>query len=124
MTVDDGIGGHGGNNKDIKALIQFPSSNVRIVNIGEGKLEPLEKPAGPSLIRAGTQGLTCIIAPCGEIIAQVEPFTQGVAAAEIAPLRYRTTYSLYGDWPLLTLCAVLLILAFASARRAPTPSPE
>jgi apolipoprotein N-acyltransferase len=76
------------------------------------------------LIRAGTQGLTCIISPYGEIIAQAEPFEQGVAAAEVVGLRTRTIYSRLGDWPLLALCSILVILAIASARRVPTPPPS
>jgi apolipoprotein N-acyltransferase len=63
------------------------------------------------LVRAGTQGLTCIISPCGEIIARAEPFTQGVATADVVRLTNRTVYSRCSDWPLLMLCAILLIAA-------------
>jgi apolipoprotein N-acyltransferase len=71
------------------------------------------------LIRAGTQGLTCIISPYGEIIAQVDPFAQGVAAASVHPIHTRTFYSRHGDWPLFLLCGILLVLAMLAARATP-----
>lgn len=74
---------------------------------------------GRYLIRAGTSGLTCIISPYGEMLAQVEPFTQGVAAADVLPLEKRTVYSRLGDWPLLCACALIIALALAAARRCP-----
>jgi apolipoprotein N-acyltransferase len=80
---------------------------------------------GRYLVRAGTTGLTCIISPFGEIVAQVEPFTQGVAAADIVTLTERTIYGRLGDWPMLLICVVLTILAVVSARRGgPSPDPD
>ena len=72
---------------------------------------------GRYLVRAGRTGLTCIISPFGEIVAQVQPFTQGVAAADIVTLTRRTIYSRLGDWPVLLVCALVILLAIASARR-------
>jgi len=49
------------------------------------------------IVRAATTGVSTVISPTGEVIAQVEPLTEGYAVADIYARDTRTVYSYIGN---------------------------
>lgn len=75
---------------------------------------------GSYLVRAANTGITAVIAPSGEIVAQTGNFTQAALVGTIRPRRTETPYTRYGD-VLAWGCLVFLggyVLALAWARWA------
>lgn len=50
-------------------------------------------------IRCASTGITCIIAPWGEVLAECEPQTEAVASGTIHPINERSVYNCFGAWP-------------------------
>jgi apolipoprotein N-acyltransferase len=71
---------------------------------------------GRWVVRSAATGRSAIISPRGEIVASVEPWHAGVAQGQIRLLRGRTPYAWWGDWPLLGLSGVLMLLAWRRRR--------
>jgi apolipoprotein N-acyltransferase len=62
---------------------------------------------GTYLVRAANTGVTAVIAPTGEILAQTEIFTEASLLGVIRPRERETIYTRYGD-VLAWLCVVFL----------------
>ncbi len=69
------------------------------------------------VVRAGTWGRSKIIAPNGEILAEVPIAEAGAAWATIEPRRELSTYHRWGDAPLLAICALLMFLGISGRPR-------
>lgn len=73
--------------------------------------------AGRWMIRATNTGVTALIDPFGQISTRLAQFEQGVLYGEVLPMQGLTPYLRWRSWPLLLLCAVLLLTA-ARGRKA------
>jgi apolipoprotein N-acyltransferase len=71
------------------------------------------------LVRAANSGISAVIAPSGEVIAQRDLFTQGVLRAEIQPLKFLTFYVQAGDF-LPLACAIISVLWIVSCLWRPS----
>ncbi len=72
------------------------------------------KETGRFLLRANNTGITAVIAPTGEVVAQAKPFVRTALTEEIPPLAGTTPYVLWGDWG---IAAIWLALSFRIVRR-------
>ncbi len=63
------------------------------------------------VVRAATMGRSAIIAPWGEVVAEVPAFTSGVADATIQPLSGLSLYHRWGPGPLVVLLCAFWMLA-------------
>ncbi|MFW6437924.1 MAG: apolipoprotein N-acyltransferase [Armatimonadota bacterium] len=71
------------------------------------------------VIRAASWGRSQIIAPDGEVLADVPVGEAGVAWDEIRPITELSTYHRFGDLPLQILCGVLLWFGLLGLPRRP-----
>jgi apolipoprotein N-acyltransferase len=69
------------------------------------------------LIRAATNGVSAIYDPYGTPLSEVGYFADGSAVAKILPRPGLSIYHRLGDWPLLIVSVLLLLLAVSAARR-------
>jgi len=74
---------------------------------------------GRPILRATNTGMTAIVAADGAVQAVLPPFTTGVLAGEIRAYQGLTPYARYGNWPLLGLLVIGLLI---SRRRTGQPS--
>ena len=72
---------------------------------------------GRPMLRATNTGVTSAIGADGREIARLPWFTRGVLEVEVQGRRGLTPYARAGDFPVLTLALVLLLLAAMAARR-------
>jgi apolipoprotein N-acyltransferase len=72
---------------------------------------------GRPMLRATNTGVTSAIGADGREIARLPWFTRGVLEVEVQGRRGLTPYARAGDFPVLTLALVLLLLAAIAARR-------
>ena len=70
------------------------------------------------LVRAANDGITAVIGPHGEIIGRLPQFQPGVLRAEVRPLSGLTPYARFGNYPVLGLAALALLLAWRRRGRA------
>lgn len=66
---------------------------------------------GRYLIRSTNNGITAVVNEKGRIISQLPQFTTGVLTANIPSFTGNPPYTRFGDWPLLILCGIFLLLA-------------
>jgi apolipoprotein N-acyltransferase len=69
------------------------------------------------LVRAASAGQSAIYDPYGNLLAEVPPWRNGLAAATVAPVDGLSTYHRFGDWPLLLGALALLGAGLLRARR-------
>ncbi len=90
-----------------------------------GPLQHLEMAAmralenGRYLVRATNNGVSAIINEKGIIVAQTGQFSAEVLRGEVQVFSGRTPFSYWGSWPILLLCAGLLVFV----RRVPATVP-
>lgn len=72
--------------------------------------------AGRWMIRATNNGITVLIDPHGQITEQIPAFEQAVLYGEVTPMQGLTPYLQWRSWPLIVLCALLLIFGMARRR--------
>ena len=70
--------------------------------------------AGRFLIRATNDGITAVIAPHGDVVAQLPQFREGVLRADVVPMTGLTPYARFGNPPVV--CGALGLLAMAAWR--------
>ena len=74
---------------------------------------------GRWLLRATNTGISAIIDARGQLVARSPQFEAFVLSGEFEPRRGMTPYARLGDWPVLVLCAGVIVLAWL--RRTPKP---
>lgn len=68
------------------------------------------------LIRCAATGISQVIAPTGQILAEAPLFTQHVVSAPVQPRHDLTLYARWGDW-WVAVCAGLLLLCLLPPKR-------
>ncbi|MFC0820168.1 apolipoprotein N-acyltransferase [Moraxella marmotae] len=71
---------------------------------------------GRWFVRATNNGITAIIDQHGQIIKQIAPFERGVLRGQVPSYTGRTPYMLWGDYPVLLLSALLILLSILANR--------
>ena len=67
--------------------------------------------AGRYMIRSTNTGITSFIGPHGEVISQLPQFETGVLKGEVQPLSGATPFARWGDWLIVALCSLVLIVS-------------
>ena len=74
---------------------------------------------GRWLLRATNNGVTGVVNERGEIMAQLPQFEPAVLRAEFAVMLGTTPYAYLGNWPVLGVVLIMLLVVFGRLRRAP-----
>ena len=90
----------------------FGNSTAPHEHLQISRLRAIE--AGRFLIRATNDGVTAVIAPHGEVVAQLPQFREGVLRADVVPMTGLTPYARVGNYPVV--CGALALLAMAARR--------
>lgn len=69
------------------------------------------------LIRSTNTGVSAVIEPGGKVVAQAPMFEQAVLNAEVTPLTGATIYSRVGNWLIVSILSLLLLLVGLTGRR-------
>jgi apolipoprotein N-acyltransferase len=72
---------------------------------------------GRMMLRATNTGLTAIIDRHGDLLAHLPPYTRGVLRGEVTGYRGFTPYMRWGNWPVLAVMAMSLVLALVRRLR-------
>ena len=77
--------------------------------------------AGRYMIRSTNTGITSFIGPHGEVIDRLPQFERGVLKGTVQPLSGATPFVRWGDWLIIGLCG-LLLMVYAVIQRRNTPA--
>lgn len=75
------------------------------------------------VVRAGTWGRSMIIAPTGEVLADIPVAEAGAAWATIRPRQELSSYHQWGDAPLQIICALLMFAGLSGLPRMNSCAP-
>ncbi len=95
--------------------VWYPRSRLPLVHFYHGRLRAVE--AGIPLIRACNTGVTCGVDSLGRTVAFLpyetsrEPSEPGILELDLPLYSLSTPYTLWGDWPVLALSIVFLIVS-------------
>jgi len=67
------------------------------------------------LVRAASTGISAVYDPYGRPLSDVPAYTKGVAIADVYARHGLSTYHRLGDWPLLSVCILLLLAGLVKA---------
>jgi apolipoprotein N-acyltransferase len=73
--------------------------------------------AGRYLVRAANDGITAVIDPHGEIVAQLPQFSEAVLRADVQPMAGLTPYARFGNYPVVLGASFMLGVAVWRRRR-------
>lgn len=73
--------------------------------------------AGRYMIRSTNTGITSFIGPHGEVIKQLPQFERAVLKGSVQPLTGATPFVRWGDWLIIGLCGLLLLVYAVIKRR-------
>lgn len=68
------------------------------------------------LARSANTGISGFIDPCGRVLSTTPLYEDAAPVAEVGLMQGRTFYSRWGDWPLLILSALLVVLCAVRSR--------
>ena len=74
---------------------------------------------GRYMLRATNTGISAIIDPQGALLAQSGQFVKEVVEAEILPMRGSTPFIIWGNWAVIGLISILLLLILFPSRKTP-----
>jgi apolipoprotein N-acyltransferase len=97
----------------------FGRSTARHQHFQIARLRALE--AQRYLLRAANDGITAVVGPRGEVVAQAPQFTPAVLRATVQPRAGSTPYLRYGNWPIVTFASGAVLLALRRRRSAHRP---
>ncbi|MBS0365149.1 MAG: apolipoprotein N-acyltransferase [Proteobacteria bacterium] len=84
----------------------FGHSTARYQHLQIARLRALE--AGRYMVRAANDGISAVIGPKGEVLARAPEFEPVVLRARAVPYGGLTPYARVGNWPIVTLAALML----------------
>ena len=84
----------------------FGHSSARHQHFQIARMRALEE--GRYLIRAANDGISAVIGPHGEVVARAPEFRAVVLVSRVIPLAGLTPYARVGNWPVVSLAALLL----------------
>ena len=93
----------------------FGRSSARYQHLQISRMRAIE--AQRYLVRAANDGVSAVIGPRGELLARAPEFTPTVLRARIVPLGGLPPYAQVGNWPVVSLAALLVVLAALAGRR-------
>ena len=99
---------------NVSNVAWFGDSLAPAQHLQIGRMRALE--TGRMLLAATNSGLTAAVDRDARVLAQLAPFSEGRLEVEARGYGGATPYVRFGDWPVLALCAAML-LVFALARR-------
>lgn len=76
---------------------------------------------GRYLIRATNTGLSAVVDPRGRIVARSPQFEVAALSTEVWPMAGSTPYVIWGDWPVLGVVVVMLLVGVGVVWRRPHP---
>jgi apolipoprotein N-acyltransferase len=100
---------------NISNLAWFDDSIALDQHLQISRLRALE--TGRPMLRATNTGATAVIDARGAVVAQLPHLAEGALDAEVRGYTGNTPYVRWGDWPALTLAAVLLLGGALAGRR-------
>lgn len=80
--------------------------------------------SGRMLLRAANDGVSAIVGANGRIIASLPRFVPGVLRGAVQPRTGLTPYARCGNWPIVSLCLVILLTGWYRERRRSLKSPR
>jgi len=89
----------------------FGDSTASHQHLEVARMRSLE--AGRYQMRVANDGITAIIDPRGTVIARLPRFKAAVLRGSVVPYMGLTPYASIGNWPIVALCIMLLLLALA-----------
>ena len=72
---------------------------------------------GRPMIRAGNSGISAVIDHGGNVIARAPQFQRTVLLSEVQPTTGRNPFVIYGSWPVVIACAIVLLISLVARRR-------
>ncbi len=66
--------------------------------------------AGRYLLRTTNSGVTAVVAPNGQILSQAPLFVTSVLSSTFYPMGGTTPFVFFGDWPIILLCSLFLVM--------------
>jgi apolipoprotein N-acyltransferase len=94
----------------------FGDSTARHQHLQISRMRALE--AGRPLLRAANDGISGIIDSHGALVAQLPSFKSAVLTGIVQPRTGLTPYARIGNWVIVSLCFVLLTIAWVTQRQS------
>ncbi len=96
----------------------FGHGSARYLHFQIARMRAIE--AQRYMIRAGNDGISAVIGPRGEIVAQAPGFVRHVLHSEVTPRMGLPPYARVGNWLIVSLSSVGVVLGVWLARRSRT----
>lgn len=74
---------------------------------------------GRPMLRATNTGMTAVVSPEGRVEAALPPFTRGALTATVSGRQGETPYMIWGDWPVLVLSVMWLVVSVLRRETSP-----
>ena len=87
----------------------FGSSLGPLQHLQMAQMRALE--SGRWMVRATNNGITALIDPQGRVTSRLPSFEQGVLSGSVQGMQGQTPWQQLGNWPLASLCLLLLLWA-------------
>ncbi len=94
----------------------FGHSTARYQHLQISRMRALE--VGRGLIRAANDGISAIIDAQGRLVRQLPSFKSEVLTGLVQPRSGLTFYARVGNWPVISLCAILLLFAIVRQKES------
>lgn len=102
----------------------FGDSNAPPQHLEISRMRALE--AGRDMVRAANDGISALIAADGALLARLPRFKAAVLTGQVQPRTGLTPYARVGNWPVVLLCllGVLLVMAYSRKNSQVSPAPS
>lgn len=99
---------------NVTNLAWFGQSQAPMQQLRLSQLRSLE--TGLPSLRATNTGITAVIDQRGKVLARLDQFLQGELSTTVQPYQGKTPYVIWGNWPILLLASLILIVAGVRSR--------